>query len=324
MSAISVRFSTTKHHLAGRMFRALLDLPPSWYGLCILFAIAWAFRPALLSPLLLLAILKQAATLGVASIGQSLVMRSRSIDLSISGVVVIVIWIVTSGAIPLPVPALIGLGILAGVLVGLINGLVITRLRASAVIVTLAMSIVLTGAVVAVSQYRQPGDVPELLRTFGSGRIAFFPIAALIWFAILTPFAIGLRVTVFGRYLDAAGSNPTAAVISGIPHLRVMLLTHVFSGLTAALAALLLVGFVSVGNMNLGQDLVLNSLAAVILGGVNFGSGKGRMLGPAAGAFMLTFLFSLLISFGLGAAGQSMVEGIIIALAALVFTFRKR
>ncbi|CAG9243757.1 ABC transporter permease [Paraburkholderia caribensis] len=324
MSAISVQSTVHKHPLAARAFRGFAELPPSVYGVAILFAIAWFLRPTMLSPLLLLAILKQSVTLGIASIGQSLVMRSRSIDLSVSGTIVVVIWIVTSGVIPLPVPALVALAIFAGLVIGLVNGLFITQLRASAVIVTLAVAIILTGSVVAVSQYHQPGDVPDLLRTLGSGRVGKLPVATIVWIAILVPFAVAMRTTVFSRYLDAIGSNPVAAAISGIPNRRIMLLTHVFSGLTAALAGLLLVGSVSVGSMNLGQDIVLNSLAAVILGGVNFGSGKGRMLGPAVGAFMLTFLFSLLISFGLGAAGQSMVEGVIIAAAALVFTIRRQ
>ncbi|MFP3186482.1 MAG: ABC transporter permease [Paraburkholderia sp.] len=324
MQAITVQQTLHRRRAAHRLYSFLSNQPPSWYGLGVLLLVAWATRPALLSPLLLLAILKQGAILGVVTIGQSLVVRSRSIDLSISGVVVVVIWIVTSGAIPLSVLALVFLALLAGALIGAINGLIITRLRASAVIVTLAMAIVLTGAVIAASQYHQPGETPDLLQIVGSGRIGSFPIAAIVWVAVLVPFAIALRMCVFGRYLDAVGSNPTAAVVSGIPSLRVMLITHIFSGLTAALAALLLVGSVSVGNTNIGQDLVLNSLAAVILGGVSFGSGKGRMLGPAVGAFMLTYLFSLLIGFGLGAAGQAMVQGAIIALAALVFTFRNR
>ncbi|SIO42479.1 ABC transporter permease [Paraburkholderia phenazinium] len=324
MPAITVQQTPDSQRAARRLYGFLSNQPPSWYGLGILLLVAWATRPALLSPLLLLAILKQGAILGVVTIGQSLVVRSRSIDLSISGVVVVVIWIVTSGAIPLPVPALVFLALLSGALIGTINGLIITRLRASAVVVTLAMAIVLTGSVVAASQYHQPGETPDLLRIVGSGRIGSLPIAAIVWVAVLIPFALSLRTCVFGRYLDAVGSNPTAATVSGIPSLRVMSITHIFSGLTTALAALLLVGSVSVGNTNIGQDMVLNSLAAVILGGVSFGSGKGRMLGPAVGAFMLTYLFSLLIGFGLGAAGQAMVQGAIIALAALVFTFRSR
>ena len=320
-NALQVRSMPT---VAARIARAVRQMPASFLGLILLVVVAWIFRPALLSPLLLLAILKQAACLGVATIGQSLVMRARSIDLSIGGTVVVAIWIVTSGVLPLPVPALLLLAVAAGALVGGVNGIIVTRFRASAVIVTLAMSIALVGAVVAVSQYRQPGEVPGLLRFFGSGRVASFPVAAIVWIAVLVPAAVFLRTTVFGRYLDAMGNNPGAAAISGIPQLRIVFLSHLASGVTAAVAGLLLVGTVSVGNTNLGQDLVLNSLAAVTLGGVNFGAGKGGMAGPAAGALMLTFLFSLLVSFGLDAAGKYMVQGAIIAVAAILFTFRER
>lgn len=324
MSVVSNTDTIQTESLAGRAWRTVAGLPPSYFGLAMLFLAAWAVRPALLSPLLLLALLKQASALGVAALGQSLVMRARSIDLSIGGVVVIVVWIVTSGRIGLPVEGLVALAILAGALVGAINGLFITRLRVSAVIVTLAMSIVLTGIVVAASQYRQPGEVPELVQYFGSGRIGRFPVAALVWIGVLIPAIVILRYTVFGRFLDAIGDNPAAARLSGIPYLRMVFITHVASGVTAALAGLLLVGFVSVGTMNIGGDIVLNSLAAVTLGGVNFGSGKGRVMGPATGAFMLTFLLSFLISFGLDAAGKYVVQGVIIAAAALIYALRNR
>ena len=81
----------------------------------------------------------------------------------------------------------------------------------------------------------------------------------------------------------------------------------------------ILVGFVGKGSVTLGQDLALNSLAAAILGGVNFGNGKGGMAGPAVAAFMLTFLFNFLTSLGLGEPGRLMLQGAIIAGAALVF-----
>jgi ribose transport system permease protein len=300
----------------------LFAVPPSWIGLAVLVVASWIFRPAILSPLLLLAILRQAASLGVASIGQSLVMRCRSIDLSIGGVVVAVVYVMTSAILPVPDWALVVLSLLLGALVGGFNALLVTQLRVSAVIVTLATSIVLTGAVVAVTQYRQPGEVPDLVRLMGSGRVGWMPVAVLIWLAILMPIAVALRTTVFGRYLDAVGANPVAAEISGLPHVTVVFLCHVASGLTSALAGLLLLGFVSVGSTDLGQDLALNSIAAVILGGVGFGSGQGRMMGPAVGAFMLTFLYSFLTSFGLAGAGEAMVQGGIIALAALIYALR--
>jgi len=149
-------------------------------------------------------------------------------------------------------------------------------------------------------------------------------VPVLVWLAVLVPAAILLKLTVFGRYLDAVGSNPQAAALSGIPYLRVIFFGHVVSALISVLCGFILVGFVGVGSITLGQDLALNSLAAAILGGVNFGNGKGGMAGPAVAAFMLTFLFNFLTSLGLGEPGRLMLQGAIIALAALVYSLRNR
>jgi len=86
---------------------------------------------------------------------------------------------------------------------------------------------------------------------------------------------------------------------------------------------MLLVGFVGVGSMDIGSDLALNSLAAVILGGVTFGSGKGGVFGPAVAAFMLTFSFNMLTSLGLGEPGKLMMQGAIIAGAAMIYASRR-
>lgn len=304
-----------------------LDLSPAYWGAFFLLIAAWIFRPILLSEAFFLVILRQAAPLGMLVIGQSIVVRCRSIDLSIGGIILAVNYIASSAYLQSwPDYGIIAACIALGLIVGAVNGILITRFRGSAVIITLAMSIVFVGVVVALARYTPPSDVPSLIRYFGSGRISGIPIAPIIWIVSVIPIALVLRSTVFGRYVDAVGANPHAAAISGIPYLKVMFITHVLSGLTAAMGGLLLAGFVGKGTTDtgIGQDLVLNSLAAVILGGVNFGGGKNRILGPAIGAFMLTFLFNFLTSFGFEESGKLMMQGLIIAIAALVEGMKKR
>jgi ribose transport system permease protein len=129
---------------------------------------------------------------------------------------------------------------------------------------------------------------------------------------------------VLGHYIDAIGANPRAALATGIPYAGVVVLVHVASSVFAVLSAFLIVGFVGMGSLDIGRDLALNSLAAVILGGVTFGSGRGGVLGPAVAAFMLTFLFNLLTSFGLGEPSKLMLQGAIIAVAAIAYSARTR
>jgi ribose transport system permease protein len=307
-----------------RLGSALAAVPPAYAGTLVLLVLAGFMRPQLLSPMLLLLILRQAAPLGLAAIGQSLVMRSHSLDLSSGGVIVAVSYILTSGYFPVSQGVAVLMCIVLGLAVGAFNGMLIVKARASSVIVTLAVAMILLGIVIALSQFRAPGDAPDALRALGISRVAGIPLPVLVWLAVLVPAALLLRRTVFGRYLDAVGANTRAAALSGIPHLRVIFIGHVVSALISVLCGFILVGFVGAGSTTLGQDLALNSLAAAILGGVNFGSGKGGMAGPAVAAFMLTFLFNFLTSLGLGEPGRLMLQGAIIATAALVYSLRHR
>lgn len=300
----------------------LAGLPVSYAGTAVLLLCAGLARPNLLQPFLLLLILRQAAPLGIAVIGQSLCIRLLSLDLSFGGVAMAVSYILTSGYLPFSEPVLIAISLLLGVAVGAANAFFITRLRASSVIVTLAMVLILGGIVTAFSQFRAPGESPQLLRYIGQARIGMLPVTVIAWLAVLIPTALFLRLSVFGRYVDAIGANPRAAWASGIPYVRTIFIAHILSSVFAVLSAFVLVGFVGFGSLSIGADLALNSLAAVILGGVTFGSGRGGMLGPAVAAFMLMFCFNLLTSFGLGEPGKEMAQGAIIALAAIAYAAR--
>jgi ribose transport system permease protein len=324
MTNADVNAALPRNWSVGRIGAAVLSVPPAYIGILALLAVSAFLRPALLSPTLLLLILRQAAPLGLATVGQSLTMRGLSLDLSSGGVVVATSYILTSGYARIGELPLLALCLVFGLAIGALNGVLVVRLRASAVIVTLAVSMILTGVVIALSQYRAPGDAPDLLIAIGSSRIGIVPVAPVVWIVVLIPAAFLLRWTVFGRYLDAVGANPRAAALSGIPLTTIVFIAHVASSLTAVLAGFLLVGFVGVGSLTTGQDLPLNSLAATILGGVNFGNGRGGMLGPAVAAFMLTFLLNFLTSFGLGEPGKLMLQGAIIAVAALVYSMRQR
>jgi ribose transport system permease protein len=298
---------------------ALRNLPYFYVGAVALVLIAGLVQPNLLQPFLLLLILRQAAPLGIAVLGQSICIRLLSLDLSFGGVAMAVSYIMTSGFLALPEATLIAICLVFGVAVGAANAFFITRLRASSVIVTLAMTMILGGVVTAFSQLRAPGDAGEILRYFGQTRIGGLPIAVLVWLGLTMCLALFMRSAVFGRYVEAIGANPRAALASGIPYIKVMFVGHIMSSLFAVLSALLLLGILGVGSLSIGSDLALNSLAAVILGGVTFGSGRGGVLGPTVAAFMLLFCFNFLTSLGLGEPVKQMAQGAIIAIAAIAY-----
>jgi ribose transport system permease protein len=163
-----------------RMAAWCAGLPPAYTGSVLLLACAAFTRANLVSPLLLLLILRQAAPLGMVAIGQSLTMRCRSLDLSVGGVVAAVAYLLTSGVLTVPAPLALLLCLLLGAGVGVINGVLIVRLRASSVIVTLAVSMILSGIVIALSQFHAPGDAPAILTEFGSARIGGVPLVSQV------------------------------------------------------------------------------------------------------------------------------------------------
>lgn len=299
-------------------------LPIAYYATAVLLLFALVARPNMLTPFLLLLVMRQAAPLGIAVIGQSLCIRLLSLDLSFGGVAIATSYILTSGSLHLPPVALIIVSLLFGAGVGAANAFFITRLRASSVIVTLAMVLILSGIVTALSQYHAPGNSPDILCYIGQTRFGPLPVSVIVWIAVLIPTALFLRFSVFGRYTDVIGANPRAAMASGVPYIRAIYIAHISSSVFAVVSTFLLVGFVGFGSLSLGTDLALNSLAAVILGGVGFGSGKGGVIGPAVAAFMLMFAFNLLTSIGLGEPVKQMVQGAIVALAAIAYAARAR
>ncbi len=147
----------------------LSRLPISYAGTAVLLLCAGLARPNLLQPFLLLLIMRQAAPMGIAVIGQSLCIRLLSLDLSFGGVAIAVSYILTSGYLPFSEPVLIVLCLLLGVAVGATNAFFITQLRASSVIVTLAMVLILGGVVTAFSQFRAPGESPGDLTLYRAG-----------------------------------------------------------------------------------------------------------------------------------------------------------
>ena len=324
MTSSNTNFDDTDSHGGVRMKAIAAKMPWFYIAALALVLLAGMIRPNLMQPYLLLLILRQAAPLGLAVLGQSICIRLLSLDLSFGGVAMVVAFLMTSGAVDLPAVPLIFLCLGFGVVVGTVNAFFITKLNASAVIVTLAMTMVLGGVVLALAQYRSPGDAPELLRDFGRARVGMVPVAVLWWLAIVAVMAAFMRFSTFGRYVDVIGANPRAAIASGVPYANVMFTGHILSSMFAVISTLFLLSFIGVGSLSIGSDLALNSLAAVILGGVTFGAGKGGMLGPTVAAFMLMFAFNFLTSLGLGEPGKQMAQGAIIAIAAIAYAARGR
>lgn len=305
-----------------RIKNKILDVPFVYPLLVILTIVILLERPGMLKPLFFFTILRQALPLMLVTIGQSLCMRVRSIDLSSPGVIVLSVYIVTSGLIPAPAWLLCLFALAVGAIIGAINAWFIGIRHSSAVLVTLATAMIAGGIVLILSGIRQPGPTPDILKFLAQWRAFGFPALPVVVVIFASIFALWLRQSVLNRVIDAIGANPTAAWVSGLPYLKTIFSVHIISGTLSALAGVILAAALGKGSVTAGADLALYSLAAVVLGGVSFGVSRGGVIGPVIAAAMMTFLFNFLTAYDVQQPVRLIIVGVTIVLSAIIISAR--
>jgi ribose transport system permease protein len=277
--------------------------------------VAWEHAPTLL---------RQAAPLGMVAIGQTILIIGRGFDLSVGGLIGL-INVVAAGSFARDwgLGGLLLAALATALIVGTINGALVVWGRVSPLIATLGMGFLLTGAMLVYSGGAPSQSVPDSLRAIAAGRFLGIYWGTWIW---LTASIIGILVllyTVVGRWVYAVGSNPETARLSGVPVAKVTLLSYVTSSLCAAVGGLLLAGFVGIGTLGAGQELLLNSIAAAIVGGTLLAGGRGGLGGTVGGVLLLTVLSALLTAFGFGKALNLVVLGFVLLGAASLYRRRQ-
>lgn len=306
--------------------KALFEKYGIYIFLIMLFVFASVVSPAFLRPQNLRDILNQAAALGIVSIGQTFVILTGGggLDLSVASVMATVAVIVahnTGGqdALFLPVASFC---LLFGVLVGLFNGLLITKRRVPPFMATLGMMIIIQGFRFIYTKGAPKGDFPPFLRFLGNGSIGPIPtsVISLAIFTIIA--AIILRKTVFGRQVYTIGGNINTARLSGYRTDLIITVTYMISGLTAAIAGLYLAGWIGIADNWVGKGYELDSIAAVVMGGTSFEGGRGGVLGTIAGVLIIMMLFNLILLLHLPVQVQYIIKGAVIVLAASFYVRR--
>ncbi|UDL90901.1 ABC transporter permease [Mesorhizobium sp. PAMC28654] len=290
-------------------------------GLVIVFGIA---QPVFLSVANLQALLLAAAILVVLSIGQTFVVATSGIDLSMAASVML-------GAVILGLVNAAGWGILlacvAAVLatsaVGFLNGVIITAGKIPDFVVTLGTLSAITGLGLILSGGEPTMVGSTFLLKLASG--SFGPFGYPVWVAISAVIVahIVLYHTRFGVHLLATGGQTESAGALGIRTNRVKIAAYTISGLCAGIAAVLLVARIGSAEPLINTSLLLNSVAAVVLGGVSLFGGRASILGPAIGALMLTALVNGLTLLSVSAFYQPLAVGAIVVLAALIMRYQK-
>ena len=286
-------------------------------GLGLVLAAAAVLTPELFSRPNVTLILFLAGLIGVTAVGQTLVLLTGGIDLSVGAVVGLTTVIVatqTDGR-DAALPQAILLALLAALVVGAINaGLVLVR-DVPPFVATFATFVLVQGTITAWTRGAPSGTIPEGLRPLGTERILGLP--APVWiFAVLAAVAgVVLARTAAGRRLYAAGANPRAAALSGIRTGRIIASAYVIAALLAALGGFINAGYVGYVDAQLARSLNLDSIAAAVIGGVALTGGQGTIGQTVAGVALLAVLLVWMLQLGAGAGGQLAVEGAAILLA---------
>jgi ribose transport system permease protein len=256
-----------------------------------------------------------ASFIGLAAMGETLVIITGGIDLSIP-------WIVDLGGIGLSqmqgiyhLDLLISviLTVLLGAVMGAVNGFFVTLLRAPPLIVTLGVGGLIEGYLLAVGTLQSSGDsVSQGIQDFANAKIGPVPDITLVWIVLAIVAAAALSRTGMGRRIFATGDNPRAARLAGINVDRVRFFAYVVSGGTASLAGIFLSGFIQTAYVGMGTEYLFGAIAAIALGGTALLGGTGSSWGTVAGACTLTVLGGLLPMLGLSTAAVQIVYGAII------------
>jgi len=292
----------------------------AWIALVVTVVLGLLISPAIVSPDHWPVLLRQAAPLGLLALGQTVLILVRGFDLSAGGVVGLV-SVLAAGGIALDFGA-VGVVVICfamGILVGAINGAVVAWGKLSPLIATLGTGFVLTGAMLVYTGGAPTGEVPEAIRAISAGRVLGLSWGVYIWLIVTLVAGFLLKFSWPGRWVTAVGSSPEAARHAGIKVEWVKFGTHVFSSMCAVAGGLLLAGFVGIGTLGAGQDLMLNSLAAAVLGATVLIGGRGGVSGTVGGVILLTVLSALLTGAGIGEAGGLLTQGIVIIAAAALF-----
>jgi ribose transport system permease protein len=311
--------------MAHPVLRRLAAVPPAYWVFALLLLTLWIARPNMLNPNVMGIFIRQVVPLGILVLGQLLVMRVRSIDLSGGGVILLINYIITSSTFPEASGlTFIAMALAIGGAVGLLNGYMVAVRRVSAVIVTLAVSIILVGLVQFLSSGKPPGDVPKYMNEIFDLKWGPLPLPVLFWLGCTALMWLVMQRSVYGRFVEAVGDSTEAAAFSGVPVERTVVVAHVLAGLIAAVAALVQTGSIAVGSVRVGLDLPILAVAATILGGVVFGRGEGGVWGPFFGVLSFALLFVVMTVFGVDDAGKLIAQGLIILMAAILYGARAK
>ena len=309
--------------------KALFEKYGIYIFLALLVIIASFISPAFFNPQNLKDIINQSAALGIVAIGQTFVILigGGGLDLSVGSVMATVAVIMahnTEGQNALFFPVL-GVCILFGLIIGCINGLLITKRKVQPFMATLGMMIIVQGVRFLYTKGMPKGNFPPIQRFLGTGDVGPIPASIISLIVMLVIAWFVLRKTTFGRKIYAIGGNIQTARLCGYNTDLVILGVYMISGFMATLAGVYLGGWIGISDNWVGKGYELDSIAAVVMGGTTFEGGRGGVVGTIVGVLIVMMLFNIVLLVGLPVQAQYIVKGVVIILATSFYaSFRRQ
>jgi len=270
-------------------------------------------------------IMRTASVFIVIGIGQTFVITSANIDLSVGSMLALVAgltgtYLVTGGSVVVAILLALSLG----VLFGMVNGLIVTRLGVPALLATLGTLVAYRGMIQEYMRGDYHVKFPQPIVYLGQGMIGPVPVPVIIALLVAVLGAVLLRYTRFGRYCIAIGGNEDAARLAGINVNRWKTIVYAFQGLLVGLGSIMMMGRLNAAHPSIGQGMELHVIAGVVLGGTSLFGGRGSILGTVLGMLLIGVLENGLLLAGLGFFWQQIFLGMLIILSVAVQTARQR
>jgi ribose/xylose/arabinose/galactoside ABC-type transport system permease subunit len=273
-----------------------------------------------LSPYNLTSIVRHAAALGIVAMGQAVVMLAGGVDLSVSATITLTTVLsagIMAGRDAMILPAVLAC-LATGLLIGTANGLAVAPLRIPPFIATLGMMSIGRGVVLLIT-HGPIGAIGPGFRHFARGSIGPVPAALILVVLIFALAALVMGRTPYGKHLFAVGASRETARLAGIRVRRVEISSYLVSGLAAVIGGLYLTSRMSVGDPSVGPGFELDSIIAVLIGGVPFGGGRGKISGVVGGVLLLIVLGNLLNMWNLHSWYHQIARAAILILAISIF-----
>jgi len=280
------------------------------------------------NPVILRNILVRSVALGIVAVGQTFVMIGASIDLSVAytiSLTAVMTSLIMQGD-PARVPMAIVIVLLIGAFVGLINGLIVTKLNVNAFIATLGTGLIIKGILNGTFSSGSLGSVPKSFQSLGYDSLGPVPYSIILLGVVLLIGWFILSWTKYGAHLYAVGGNILVGRLSGLRTSRVLISAHIISSLTAVIAGLFIVSRLGSGSPWVGPDGIydLESVATTVIGGTALSGGRGGVFGTLAGVLIFGVIDTVFNQLGVDTFLKTVLRGAIIILAVASYSVRSK